>query len=52
MKSLSKMPTTPKTPAGGRLAPVQVNKTMPKVKKPAKGSTTYSERSTRDAGPK
>ncbi len=42
----------PDTPSGGRLNPLQKQPTMPKVKLPKKGSTTYSERSTRDAGPK
>jgi hypothetical protein len=42
----------PDVPSGGRMNPKQENKTMPKVKLPKKGSTTYAERSTRDAGPK
>lgn len=42
----------PKVPAGGRMNPKQVQPTMPKVKLPPKGKTTYSEKSTRDAGPK
>ena len=42
----------PKVPTGGRMNPKQVQPTMKKAPLPPKGKTTYSERSTRDAGPK
>ena len=42
----------PKVPTGGRMNPKVIQPTMPKAKLPPKGKTTYSEKSTRDAGPK
>ncbi len=43
---------TPSVPAGGRMGQIAKTTTMPKAPQPKKGSTTYSERSTRTAGPK
>jgi hypothetical protein len=52
MKKSLPISKTPSVPAGGRMG--QISKTAPsrKAPQPAKGKTTYSEKSTRDAGPK
>jgi hypothetical protein len=52
MKKSLPIAKSPSVPVGGRMGPVQKQPTMAKVKLPPKGSTTYSERSTRTAGPK
>lgn len=43
---------SPAVPTGGRMGQIAKQPTMPKAPAPKKGSTTYSERSTRTPGPK
>ena len=52
MKKSLPISKSPAVPAGGRMG--QIVKTAPsrKAPQPPKGKTTYSEKSTRDAGPK
>jgi hypothetical protein len=43
---------TPSVPVGGRMGPITITAKSRKAPQPPKGKTTYSEKSTRDAGPK
>lgn len=52
-KNAKVMAPGPKVPVGGRMNPIDAgSQKMAKVKLPKKGSTSYSEKSTRTAGPK